>query len=135
MTASYDNTKGGCPDFFVSGYTLDEAGIRTSTQFTLIDPPQAWIDVFRERNRQVQVEGFDADHDDGPNNPDELCQAARCYANPRATEWRLRYLAPAGWPWDWTWWKPRSLRENLVRAAALLLAAIEHIDRAVARKR
>lgn len=126
MTSSYDTTKGG--------YFEDELKDRTSKEVTLIDPPQAWIDVFRERNRQVQVEGFDAEHDDGPRNPDALIEAARCYAKPRAVEWRLRYQAPAGWPWDAAWWKPRSLRENLVRASALLLAAIECIDRAAARK-
>lgn len=94
------------------------------------DAPQAWVDVLAERHRQVQVEGFDADHDDA-GDARGLALAATCYA--RASD-RIREAPPALWPWDACWWKPRSLRENLVRAAALLLAAIEHIDRAAARK-
>ena len=38
------------------------------------------------------------------------------------------------WPWDRQWWKPKSRRRNLVRAAALLIAAIERIDREQARE-
>ncbi|NPW56957.1 hypothetical protein HPR97_34090, partial [Pseudomonas aeruginosa] len=33
------------------------------------------------------------------------------------------------WPWDEEWWKPKSARENLVRAGALVLAEIERLDR------
>lgn len=39
------------------------------------------------------------------------------------------------WPWDIAWWKPKTPREDLVRAGALILAAIEKIDRAEARQR
>lgn len=34
------------------------------------------------------------------------------------------------WPWDREWWKPKDRRRNLVRAAALLIAEIERLDRA-----
>jgi hypothetical protein len=37
---------------------------------------------------------------------------------------------PAFWPWPPEWWKPCDRRANLVRAAALLIAEIERIDRA-----
>jgi hypothetical protein len=41
---------------------------------------------------------------------------------------------PALWPWATAWWKPRDRRRNLVRAAALVLADIERIDRAAIAK-
>lgn len=34
------------------------------------------------------------------------------------------------WPWDASWWKPRGARRDLVRAAALIIAEIERLDRA-----
>lgn len=38
--------------------------------------------------------------------------------------------APSKWPWDAAWWKPTDRRRDLVKAAALLIAEIERIDRA-----
>ncbi|MFO6370442.1 hypothetical protein ACLBWA_35920, partial [Pseudomonas aeruginosa] len=38
-------------------------------------------------------------------------------------------MAALFWPWDEEWWKPKSARENLVRAGALVLAEIERLDR------
>jgi hypothetical protein len=37
--------------------------------------------------------------------------------------------APRNWPWDASWWKPLDRRSNLVKAAALLIAEIERLDR------
>lgn len=37
-----------------------------------------------------------------------------------------------GWCWDRSWWKPTTPRRDLVKAAALILAEIERIDRAAA---
>jgi hypothetical protein len=37
---------------------------------------------------------------------------------------------PKMWPWARQWWKPTGARRDLVKAAALLLAEIERIDRA-----
>jgi hypothetical protein len=34
------------------------------------------------------------------------------------------------WPWDRKWWKPTDRRRDLVKAAALILAEIERLDRA-----
>lgn len=98
--------------------------------------PQAWFDVQAERRRQVEAEGFDASHDDIATRG-QIARAAGCYAlhaGGIGTQW------PAGvgngsalfWPWDKEWWKPKSARENLVRAAALILAEIERLDRAAA---
>ena len=67
-----------------------------------------------ERERQKFGEGFSEDHDDAYE-AHELERAAACYALNDATLW----------PWDWNWWKPKSERENLIRAGALLVAALE----------
>lgn len=91
---------------------------------------QASVDVLNERQRQIDVEGYDATHDD-EHEAHELAQAAASYVRPEVAFWTM----PDGyflWPWTTDAFKPRSERENYVRAAALLLAAIERIDRAEA---
>ena len=80
-------------------------------------------DVIAERVRQTESEGWTAEHDD-EHEGGELAEAAACYALGTATS--------DTWPgsWDQAWWKPRDRRRNLVRAAALLIAEIERLDRA-----
>jgi hypothetical protein len=90
-------------------------------------PTKAAQDVLAERQRQVEVEGWDTRHDDD-HEDGAMAMAASCYAN---TVYTRRTHAPAAWPWDASWWKPKDRRSNLVRAAALLLAEIERLDRAV----
>jgi hypothetical protein len=34
------------------------------------------------------------------------------------------------WPWHDDWWKPKDRRRDLIRAAALIVAEIERLDRA-----
>ena len=80
-------------------------------------------DVLAERRRQVKVEGWTPKHDDEHGNG-EMALAAAAYAVVARTDAGPRE-APAWWPWDPEWWKPRDERRNLVRAAALLLAEIE----------
>jgi hypothetical protein len=102
----------------------------------------AALDVLRERARQVSGEGWDAAHDDA-HTLGELALAAACYAiNPTSVlarrepaPYRLResWHGWLRWPWAVTWWKPRDRRSNLVRAAALLIAEIERVDRESAR--
>jgi len=92
--------------------------------------PAAWWDVLEERQRQMLREGFTAAHDD-PFVNSELARAAAAYA---ITDWGSPPgILPLWWPWSPEWWKPRDRRRNLVRAAALLLAEIERIDRAASR--
>lgn len=94
----------------------------------LIDQPsperhrgsRASQDVLAERYRQVISEGFDGAHDD-QNTDDELARAAICYILGNAGNWPTQ--------WDRKWWKPADRRRNLVKAAALLVAEIERIDR------
>lgn len=102
-------------------------------------------DVLAERQRQIGTEGWHTDHDD-QHEKGEMALAAACYAAHTATWQFIGYgLDPKGglfrvyqsaqefvgrmWPWGKAWWKPKDDRRNLVRAAALLLAEIERLDR------
>ena len=84
-------------------------------------------DVLAERRRQIDAEGWTPDHDD-EHAPGEMSQAAACYA--KYGDWvAYRNTAPNDWPWHESWWKPSDSRRNLVKAAALILAEIERLDR------
>lgn len=92
------------------------------------DMTAALSDVIAERRRQIDAEGWSTEHDD-EHLPGELALAAASYVCADEVE-----APPAIWPWDWAWWKPESRRRNLVKAAALILAEIERLDRAEAAK-
>jgi hypothetical protein len=94
---------------------------------------RVFTDVQSERFRQVHVEKFYAVHDDN-HDAGELAKASACYALHSAGGQRTVQDLPMLWPWSACWWKPKSPRQDLVRAAALLLAEIERLDRAEARK-
>ena len=87
---------------------------------------QAVHDVLGERSRQISDEKWTYEHDD-QHEFGELASAARCYLIPHKTI-RTNFI-PYTWPWDDKSWKPKSYRENLVRASALIIAEIERIDR------
>lgn len=108
------------------------------------DVSRAAIDVLNERLRQQDDEGWTAEHDDA-HVKGEMPLAALCYtmnaivyAQMTAMGMPAQQLTqksnsapvPQTWPWDRQWWKPAGQRRNLVKAAALLLAEIERIDRA-----
>jgi len=88
-------------------------------------------DIIAERKRQKREERFDEAHDDDHANG-ELAAAAGCYALHAHDDLsKCRYPdGPAWWPFDGKWWKPKTPRQNLVRAAALIVAEIERLDRA-----
>lgn len=90
---------------------------------------QAWTDVLAERARQIEAEGWTPEHDDAEHVAGELALAACCYCVADEGD-----APPAVWPWALGWWKPKSRRRNMVRAAALLLAEIEREDRAAKEK-
>lgn len=95
----------------------------------LSDAPR---DVLAERVRQVEEEGWTPEHDDG-HADGEIAKAAACYAEFAAMPETGRTTfsgVPLAWPWDWKWWKPKTRRRDLVRAAALIVAEIERGDRA-----
>lgn len=83
--------------------------------------------VLAERRRQIEEEGWTLEHDD-QHVSGELAVAAAHYALAESKNDEV----PISWPpgWDKKWWKPSDdLRRNCVKAAALLLAEIERIDR------
>ena len=82
-------------------------------------------EIAAERQRQIEVEGWTAAHDDKWVDW-QLAKAAICYALPNQKE---RHVVPFHWPWQPEWWKPKDRRQDLIRAAALLVAEIERLDR------
>lgn len=91
--------------------------------------PAALRDVVAERRRQMEVEGWSPVHDD-EHTDKSLVDAAACYLLYESQE-----LVPQRWPWEPARWKPKDYRRNCVRAAALVIAEIERIDRAVFTKK
>ncbi|KWE95637.1 hypothetical protein WL80_07480 [Burkholderia ubonensis] len=91
-------------------------------------PTTAARDVLAERHRQIEQEGRTPSNDDQYNDG-ELSDAAAAYAL-AASGWDLD-TAAYYWPNSWAgrWFKPTTARRNLVKAGALILAAIERIDR------
>ncbi len=116
---------------------------------------KAASDVLAERQRQIEVEGWTAEHDDA-HTLGQMARAAAAYAYLGAlpdidplgekddrARWEqpgsyVRYLTEQLFPcwgtmfggWDWSWFKPKNRRRDLVKAAALILAEIERLDRA-----
>jgi hypothetical protein len=143
------------PDSMVFGIPCDPGGT--------IHTALALHDVLSERLRQRAAiadggEGFDAAHDDA-SDPGAHERAAACYAyaaaqpdrlapfvetsakQPREGRlgWIVRETIILMWPWATQWWKPHTeapdwKRRCMVKAAALLLAAIERHDREAARQ-
>lgn len=82
-------------------------------------------DIVAERARQIEVEDFDAEHDD-IHDGRQIAEAAAAYGLAYAghSSWAVNV-----WPWDSAWWKPSGDRRDLVKAGALILAEIERLDR------
>lgn len=83
---------------------------------------KAISDVIAERQRQQTVKGFSTEQDDTYVGF-QLSAAAICYIEPMEAE---NY-----WPADWydDSFKPTDTRRNLIKAAALIIAEIERLDR------
>lgn len=84
-------------------------------------------DIAAERRRQIEVEGYDTAHDDA-HDGGELAQAAAAYALVTTKE-GFPSMVREIWPWQWHQFYPKNLRSDLVRAAALIVAEIERLDR------
>lgn len=106
-------------------------------------------EIAAERRRQVEAEGWTNEHDD-EHESGQMALAAACYAAPHAFPGMVvahhwtdasRYMdaesepvgevvVPNAWPWDGQWFKLTNTRRDLIKAAALIVAEIERIDRA-----
>lgn len=89
-------------------------------------------DVLAERKRQQQVEGWTPEHDD-EHRAGDLARAGATYAMAAgiaAGGDTSALPAPYDWPWEPQCWKPTNSRRDLIKAAALLIAEIERLDRA-----
>lgn len=84
--------------------------------------------IAAERKRQIEVEGWTADHD-AKHVCGELTDAAVCYAI--RGYWRTRYdsFLKALWPWDSKYWKPTQddRIKELTKAGALIAAEIDRL--------
>ena len=94
----------------------------------------------KERQRQIQKEGWSTEHDDS-HKDNSLAKAAACYAMPE--DERKKYESytfrepkrwfPRWWPksWDVEHWKPtpENRKREIEKAGALLLAEWERLDR------
>jgi hypothetical protein len=85
-----------------------------------------------ERQRQISVEGWSAEHDD-QHLDGELAVAAACYAMPAFCRTMCSSTpgVQAIWPWGVEWWIPcptDRVRE-LVKAGALVAAEIDRLLR------
>lgn len=95
---------------------------------------RALLDVWRERNRQIEEEGF-TPHGDDHMRAGELATAGGLYAEmairgDNDQRYRGNGFPPPGWPWPARWWKPMAgPRRMLVKAASLIIAEIERLDR------
>lgn len=84
-------------------------------------------EIAAERKRQIEVEGWTPEHDDEHHEGD-MGMAAAAYA------WPPSYYVSGvtrheAWPWSMNDWNPQSRRRDLIRAAALIVAEIERLDR------
>ena len=80
-----------------------------------------------ERRRQQEVEGYDAMHD-RHHTPQVLCRAAVGYALHEDPSKLVADAAADLWPWSKEYWKPKDQLRNLVRAGALIAAAIDRLQ-------
>lgn len=95
--------------------------------------------IAAERERQIAVEGWTPQHDDG-HATGELAEAAASYTDLAAyqvsapsslVQFVREYRPPLGWPWDAAWWKPSDEPiRNLAKAGALIAAEIDRLQRA-----
>lgn len=73
--------------------------------------------IAEERKRQIEVEGFTVKHDLKEHAIHQLANAAICYANPS--------VQFAKWPFERKWFKPKNTVKDLIRAGALIAAALD----------
>ncbi|MET4895768.1 hypothetical protein RN629_01180 [Sphingomonadaceae bacterium jetA1] len=97
--------------------------------------------IVAERMKQVDRHGRTIERDLQFNQVMDMPAAAGNYLNafivqmctpPAQATRELAKPDPDSWPWDDQFWKPENPRANLVKAAALIWAAIDWLDHAPA---
>jgi len=110
---------GKCSNFQREDCFIDIAEAENETKLT------GFQLIKKERQRQIDVEGWTPEHDKKYQNH-ELFKAAACYyaaERCRAINRGKPYF-PKGWPFDESWWKPSpdDRIKELVKAGALYMA-------------
>lgn len=85
--------------------------------------------IAAERARQMAVEGWTPEHDDGHANSELVVSAVR-YALYDTTRAKTYAAVARAWRWSSCWWKPKDPIRNLARAGALIAAEIDRRQRA-----
>lgn len=80
--------------------------------------------ISEERKRQIENEGFDAEHD-SKESFTELSRAAMAYI---VSTIDGEVPGATYWPWGQKYYKQKTPRKNLIRAGALIAAAIDRLD-------
>lgn len=83
--------------------------------------------IREERRRQIEQEGYNDLHD-RHHTPQVLCRAAIGYALHEDPSKLVADAAANLWPWSKEFWKPKDQLRNLVRAGALIAAAIDRLQ-------
>lgn len=121
---TWDNT----PDGTKNGFRLQARELITKGILTLGDehgPKSGLALIAAERRRQIAEEGYTAAEDDLLVRY-ELTHAALCYIEALNASWPLN---DKQWPFNPHDFKPRSRKDNLVRAGAFIAAEIDRINR------
>lgn len=105
--------------------------IRRNT--TWQEPPSIYAEIDQRRQKQI-AKGYNAAHDDQHTKGEiALGAAAYCEAAGRADVYSVRIgrasAFPLCWPWKPSEFRSEGPRENLLKAAAMIVAEIERLDR------
>lgn len=85
--------------------------------------------ILDERNKQITVEGHKPEDDDKYQNG-EMAVAGGYYALASGAPTNKNPgLIPPYWPWSHNAWKPGEKKDNLIKAAALIVAELESMRR------
>jgi hypothetical protein len=94
--------------------------------------------IAEERERQIEVEGWTAQHDQDEHGEGQLAEAAAYYAfTEEQREWTDNVLASTNsglgssvWPWEPKWFKPTpdDRIKELTKAGALIAAEIDRLQ-------
>lgn len=123
---SYEEHTAGCDDCDGQGKII----VSKSDLAAPVAVSEAARDVLAERQRQIEQEGWTPEGDDRYFDGD-MARAAAAYAI-SSTPGDGKEEGISLWParWSSAFYKPADPRRSLVKAAALILADIERIDRA-----